>query len=104
MKVQLSTTARTYIRNEARYLKARSRAGAEGFRQVVQRAQRLVADFPEGGLTTSAITLTGARRIVIDGYLFDYDLIGDVVWIQNVRSSVAIRTIAVEDDSDYEDD
>lgn len=102
MKVRLSSDARAYIAKETRYLKARSRVGAEGFRNIIRRVEKWVADFPQSGITDSAIPLTNARRVIADGYLFDYDIIDGVVWIQNIRSSVAVMTIEVEDDLDYE--
>jgi plasmid stabilization system protein ParE len=103
MKVRFSATARAYVIKETRYLASVSRSGAERFRDTVRRAQSLVADFPASGVGASAIPLTGARRAIINGYMFDYDLIGNAVWIQTVRSSVTVRTIAIEDDRDYEE-
>jgi plasmid stabilization system protein ParE len=102
MKVRLSSEARSYIARETRYLKERSLAGADSFKRVVQRARQLVADFPESGFADSAISLTGARRVLVGTYLFDYDLIDETVWIQNVKSSVNTPIIKVEDDTDYE--
>ena len=104
MKVRLSSDARRYIARETRYLKERSLSGAEQFKRVVQPAQQLVASFPESGFTESAIALTGARRVLVGAYLFDYDLIGETVWIQNIKSSVNTPIIRVEDDADYEGD
>ena len=103
MKVRFSAAARAYVSAETKYLATASRAGAERFRDIVRRAQVLVASFPASGIADSAIPLTGARRMIVSGYLFDYDLIGDVVWIQTVRSSVTVQTIAIEDDRDYEE-
>jgi plasmid stabilization system protein ParE len=103
MRVRFSTAARAYVVKETKYLASVSRSGAERFRDTVRRALVLVADFPASGIGDSAIPLTGARRMIVNGYLFDYDLIGDVVWIQTVRSSVTVETIAIEDDRDYEE-
>jgi plasmid stabilization system protein ParE len=103
MRVRFSTAARAYVVKEMKYLASVSRSGAERFGDIVKRAQALVAEFPASGIGDSAIPLTGARRIIVTGYLFDYDLIDEVVWIQTVRSSVTVQTIAVEDDRDYEE-
>lgn len=100
MQVRIAELAKAYVRRETRYLRERSPSGALAFQRIVQRVMVLVAGFPASGSTDSIIPLTGARRIIIDGYLFDYDLIDGTVWIQNIKSSVNVNIIAIEDDSD----
>lgn len=102
MKVRLSSRAKAFIAKEGRYLRQVSPQGAKRFSEIVQRARKIIQIFPEGGVTSSAIPLTGARRVSIEGYLFDYDLIEATVWIVGIIASGAVNTIAIEDDSDYE--
>lgn len=102
MRVRLSSEARAYIRLETQYLRVRSLGAAERFKTIVQRARRLISDFPSSGITESAIPLIGAHRANIDGYLFDYQRVGDDIWVLAVRSSVNTPIIEVEDDRDYE--
>lgn len=78
MKVRFSTEARSYLAREAVYLKERSTTGAARFQRIVARARRQIETFPDSGYTDSVVSLAGARRMAIDEYLFDYDVIGDV--------------------------
>ncbi|HTO27210.1 MAG TPA: type II toxin-antitoxin system RelE/ParE family toxin [Devosia sp.] len=101
MKVTLSGNARAYIKQETRYLRERSASGAAAFRQIVLDARAIIARHPESGLTQSAIALVGARRLVLRGYHFDYDVADDTVIILAVKSSVNTPPLITDDDDDY---
>lgn len=103
MKVRFSSEARHYIAREAAYLRERSSTGAARFHALVARARRQIETFPESGYTESIVAMAGARRIAIEEYLFDYDLAADVAIILVIRHSRNTPTIAIEDDTDYED-
>ncbi|HEV2514926.1 MAG TPA: type II toxin-antitoxin system RelE/ParE family toxin [Devosia sp.] len=102
-KVRFSTEARGYLAREAAYLKERSTTGASRFQRIVARARRQIETFPDSGYTDSVVSLTGARRMAIDEYLFDYDVTGDVATIMVIRHSRNTPTITLEDDADFED-
>lgn len=103
MKVRLSSEARTYIAQEARYLRDRSASGARKFKEIVDRALLLIGQHPAAGFQESGVPIKGSHRVVIGDYLFDYDIIRDVAWIQNVRHSRNTPTIPIEPDADYEE-
>jgi plasmid stabilization system protein ParE len=103
MKVRFSSEARRYLAREAAYLRERSPSGAARFQRIVERARRQIASFPESGLTESIVAIAGARRIVVEEYLFDYDLADGVATIMIVRHSRNTPTVAIEPDADYEE-
>ncbi|UJW84472.1 type II toxin-antitoxin system RelE/ParE family toxin [Devosia sp. SL43] len=100
MKVTLSGNARAYIKQETQYLRDRSASGAAAFREIVLDARAILARHPDSGLTQSAITLVGARRLVLRGYHFDYDVTDDAVVILAVRSSVNTPSPDLDDTDD----
>lgn len=103
MKVRLSSEASAYIAKEARYLQDRSASGALRFKDIVKRALQLIGEHPAAGFQQSGVPIKGSHRVVIGEYLFDYDVIRDVAWIQNVRHSRNTPTIPIEPDADYEE-
>jgi plasmid stabilization system protein ParE len=103
MKVRLSSEARAYVAQEARYLRDRSASAALKFKEIVDRAILLIGQHPAAGFQQSGVPIKGSHRVVIGGYLFDYDIINDVAWIQNVRHSRNSPTIPIEPDADYEE-
>ena len=102
MKVRFSSEARRFLAHEAAYLRQRSGSGAARFQRIVERARRQIETFPESGLTDSIVSLAGARRIAIEEYLFDYDLVDAVATIMVVRHSRNTPTLTIDDDADYE--
>lgn len=102
MRVRFSSEARRYVMREAACLRQRSSSGALRFQRIVERARRQIGSLPESGVTDSIVALAGARRIVIEEYLFDYDARDGVAVIQMVRHSRNTPIIPIDDDSDYE--
>lgn len=102
MKVRFSTEARRYLSREAAYLKERSPAGAARLQRLVARARRQIEAFPESGFTDSIVSLAGTRRMAIEEYLFDYDVVEGVATIMVIRHSRNTPTIPFEDNADFE--
>ena len=103
MQVKLSSEARQDIDRQVDYLTGRTNAGITTFRNIIRRAARLLGDQPDAGQADAEIPIRGARRIIIDGWYFDYDIIGGTVWIQRVTSSINTPSLTYDDDVDYED-
>ncbi len=103
MKVRFSSGARRYIAKEAAYLKERSATGAARFHGIVDRARRQIQTFPESGYTESIVTLAGSRRMAVEEYLFDYDVMEGMALILVIRHSRNTPTIEIDDDADYDD-
>lgn len=103
MKVRFSSEARRYVVREAAYLRERSPAGAVRFQAIVDRARRQISTFPDSGITDSIVALAGARRIMIEEYLFDYDVSGNVAVIQVIRHSRNTPVTTLDEDADYEE-
>lgn len=102
MKVRFSSDARSYLAHEVGYLKKRSSSGAARFMNVVDRARRLVSQHNEVGFADSKVPIKGARRISVGDYLFDYDIIDGVVWIQNIVPSQKTPILSIDDEEDYD--
>jgi hypothetical protein len=47
--------------------------------------------------------MRGAMRIIVDGWHFDYEIIGDVVWVYRITSSINTPSLKYEDNFDYEE-
>ena len=104
MRVKLSTDAKQDVRQQIDYLRGKTIAGIMTFRNMLARAQRLLSSQPHAGHVDAAIPICGARRITIDGWHFDYDIIDETVWIQRITSSINTPTLRYDDSFDYESD
>ena len=103
MKVKLSSEARQDIDRQVAYLTGKTNSGITTFRHIIDRAARLLVGQPHAGQTDSEIPIQGARRIIIDGWYFDYDIIGGTIWIQRITSSINTPSLTYDADVDYED-
>lgn len=102
MRVKLSKEARQDIERQIAYLTGKTISGIATFRDIIKRAQRLLASQPHAGQSDTRIPIRGAMRIIIDGWHFDYDIIGGEVWVQRITSSVNTPSLKYDDDFDYE--
>ena len=84
-RITLSAAARAYVNAEAGYLKARSRPAATRFRAALNGLKRNLVDFPGLGHPSAETTVAGVYRFVLDEYLVDYEVIGEVVNIIAIR-------------------
>ncbi len=103
MRVRLSKEARQDIDRQITYLSGKTISGIVTFRDVIKRAQRLLASQPHAGQSDTRIPLRGAMRIIIHGWHFDYDIIGGEVWVQRITSSINTPSLKYDDDFDYEE-
>lgn len=104
MKVRFSSDAKADIARQVQYLNGKTNQGIATFRNIVDRGRTLAASNPGAGFTDSEIPIQGSKRIIVEGWYFDYDIIDEVVWIQRVTSSVNTPSLKYDDDFDYEDD
>lgn len=79
MKVKLSSEARQDINRQVDYLTGKTNSGILTFRNIIGRASLLLGSQPHAGRTVSEIPIRGAKRVTIDGWHFDYDIIGNEV-------------------------
>lgn len=103
MQVRLSALARTYVREEARYLRKYSRDAAEAFLERMQAVRRDLAQFSGSGFEGEDLPIPGMRRLLRGGYRIDYIVEGGVILIVVVSSSVNTPlAVPADDDFDYE--
>ncbi len=99
MRIVLSQHAADYIRREASYLRAHSRAAAENFLARVKSVRQDLAAFEQAG---EATPIPGLRRIIRHGYRFDYRQKANAIEIVAVSSSVNTPLTGLEDDPDFD--
>ncbi len=103
MRVKLSKEARQDIERQVAYLSGKTIAGIATFRDIIRRAQRLLASQPHAGQADTRIPIRGAMRIIIEGWHFDYDIIEGTIWVQRITSSINTPSLKYDDDFDYEE-
>jgi plasmid stabilization system protein ParE len=84
MRVIISRSAATYLRNEVNYLKSRSPAAAARFANAFADARRNLEVFPDMGKEGEEILVPGCKTWVFGDYLMDY-----------VRKSERIEIVAI---------
>jgi len=104
MRVRLSAESQRDISGQLAYLRGKTVSGMVAFRDITKRGLTLLKDQPGAGFTESAIPLRGARRIIVSGWYFDYDVIDDTVLVHRITSSINTPSLKYDDDFDYESD
>lgn len=104
MRVRFSTDAQRDIADQLAYLRGKTISGMASFRDLIRRGQALLKNQPDAGFTASEIPIRGARRIILDGWYFDYDIIDGMIWVQRITSSINTPSLKYDDDFDYEAD
>lgn len=103
LKVRFAPPARTFIQQEARYLRDRNPLAAEAFRASVARLGKQFARFPNSGFLRQDIPLNGIYRIVLGDYRVDYELTTDGILVLLVRHGrQAEPGLPIDGDTDYE--
>ena len=104
MKVKLARSAAEYVRHEASYLRQHSRAAAEHFLERVKSVRRDLAGFAEAGFSDEGLPVPGLRRLVRDGYFYDYRIREAEVEVVAISSSVnrPLQNPSDDDDLDFE--
>lgn len=103
MKVRISTEAQRDIADQVEFLRGKTNSGIATFRNIVSRGRSIIASQPNAGFTDSEIPIRGAKRVIVDGWYFDYDVIDDTIWIQRITSSINTPSLKYDDDFDYEE-
>jgi plasmid stabilization system protein ParE len=103
MKVKFSSDAQRDISDQVTYLSGKTISGVAAFRDIIRRALVLLKGQPTSGFTDSEIPIRGAKRIIVAGWYFDYDITDDTIWVQRITSSVNTPSLRYDDDFDYED-
>ncbi len=99
MRIVLSRSAADYIRKEAAYLRGHSRAAGEAFVARVKAVRRDLTAFAEAG---QLLPVPSVRRLIREGYRFDYRIRPDVIEIVAVSSSVNTPLDMPSDDPDFD--
>lgn len=103
MKVRIAPSAAAYVRQEMSYLRERSPAAAQRFKDNLRRLQRNLMQFPHIGHKSDELPIPGVLRFVMDEYLVDYE-IGlssiDILAIRHGRQRPPGQ--AIDDDFDFE--
>lgn len=102
MRVRLARQAADYIRREAHYLRARSPAAAVRFLERVRSVRRDLQDHGHVGFANDDLPIPGLRRLVRDGYRFDYRLTATSIEIAAISSSVNTPLAGPSDDPDFD--
>jgi len=100
--VRISARARTYLSNEARYLRDRNPAAATAFVARMRHARQLLVDFPELGSGKKGLPHSDMRCLVAGDYLIDYQVRADEVLILAIRHGRQMEITIEPDDSDYD--
>lgn len=105
MKVHLSKRASGYVRQEAAYLRQHSQGAAKRFLDQVKTAKRDIATFPELGSLDEALPIPGMRRLIRNGYRYDYRMLEKEIQVAEISSSVNTPLLnpSEEEDFDFED-
>lgn len=104
MKVRLSGQARTYIREEAAYLRRHSAHAARNFRNRIAEACENLASFPDIGRDIQYLPVEAARRFVSGNYVLDYEVRNDETVILSIRHGQQIEMDPdMDPDIDYEE-
>jgi len=83
-RVVLSRRVRNWLDLENEYLASHGPAAVRHLREIIDRAQRLLGDFPQGGRRGQT---PGTRRLVVAPYVLTYREIGRGVVIVDIRHS-----------------
>ncbi|MCA1494792.1 type II toxin-antitoxin system RelE/ParE family toxin [Ensifer sp. NBAIM29] len=103
MRVILSRSAASYLRQETRYLKSKNPSAAKRFTNAINEARQNLARFPDIGTEEFELPVPGARTWVIGDYLLDYVQNGDrieIITIRHGRMKPLTPDVDVEDDFD----
>lgn len=102
MKVRLSARASDYVRQEAAYLRQHSQGAAKRFLDQVKAAKRDIAAFPEVGFPDEALPIPGMRRLIRNGYRYDYRILEEEIQVAEISSSVNTPLLNPSDDEDFD--
>jgi len=102
MKVRLSRRAFRYVEHETAYLRQYSRHAADHFLRIVSGVQTHLAQFGEAGFAEPSLPIRGSRRLIRNGYRFDYQIRMGLVEITTIASSVNTPLAGPSDDPDFD--
>lgn len=102
-KVVLSTKARAYLNDEAKYLKERNTSAAESFIASVKQARVNLASFPNIGSSKASLRSGALRSLVVGDYILDYQVRKDEILVVSIRHGRQ-RDVQIDlDDVNYDD-
>lgn len=102
MKVRLSRRAADYVRREANYLRQHSRAAADRFLIQVASVRKDLSEFATAGFVGDSSPVPGYRRLIRQGYRYDYRLVEGAVEIATITSSINTPLSVPSDDPDFD--
>jgi plasmid stabilization system protein ParE len=102
MRVRLSPRAASYVRQEAAYLASHNRGAAIRFVEMIKQVREHLAQFSEAGFSETSLPIKGMRRLIRDGYRFDYRIEKAAIEIAAISSSVNTPLAVPPDDPDVD--
>jgi plasmid stabilization system protein ParE len=103
MKVRMSDDARSYLRNEAKYLRKHSPAAAKALTDAMRKARENLTTFGELGFAKEGLPIPGMRRLIVENYLLDYEIVADVILVVTIRHGRQMPPeMPPDDDFDFE--
>jgi len=84
MKIVVADQVRRYLISEQNYLKRQSNRAHLAVTRRFREAARLLAAYPMAGAERS-LPIAGIRRLVVDDYVLDYEIVGNEVRILHMR-------------------
>lgn len=102
MKVVVADQVKRYLISEKTYLKRQSARAHLVFTRRFRDAALLLAAYPMAGAERS-LPVSGIRRLVVDDYVLDYEIVGNEVRILHMRHGRQRDPfLAVDADFDFE--
>lgn len=101
-KIKVSREAADFVRNETAYLRRRNKNAAQSFLDTIRRAKTVLATFEEAGNRMHGLQIKGGRTLVVDAYLFDYQLEPRSVHILAIRHGRMPQVMPDMDDDEDE--
>lgn len=102
MRVRLSPRAADYVRQETAYLAQHSKGAAISFVEMNKQVRQHLGQFAEAGFSEPGLPIEGMRRLIRNGYRFDYRLGETAIEIAVIASSVNTPLAVPTDDPDFD--
>ena len=100
-RVRYASEARSYIKSEAAYLRARSPSAAVRFLDAIKLLTRNLSSYPKLGHLSEEFLDKDSRRIVVGEYLVDYEFKDNEALVLAIRHG---RQMPPDQTTDSDDD
>jgi plasmid stabilization system protein ParE len=104
MKIVVADQVKRYLISEKNYLKRQSARAHLAFARRFRDAARLLSAYPMAG-AERPLPISGIRRLVVDDYVLDYEIVGNEIRILHMRHGrQSDPFLTVDEDFDFESD